>query len=344
MASLEALPYFKWMWRDWRSNRRVQRMSWAAKGLYRELLDEQWAEGSIPNDMRELAEICGCPMNVMQEYWPEIEPCFDEREDGRLVNRKMENQRTVKDAGRLKQVASGSLGGKTKLLNTKAKVANAQQSLPIPYQTPYSSSSSSSRAEHKQEQEQSRAPEPPKPPSEHSLIREAVERVFLFYCMTFERDAHQYALTDDRRSKAESRMRERMRAHLGDKSEAERDLADAVFNLAENAFSRENGFIDWTDHIFKSQDVFEKRLSWVKPTGGNSNGNYKGKTGQSLDAAARAIQAFEDRAAAERLRSAETGEAGSTGLPGLRLGSGTIQPGGHRGGAPEIIGETPRRV
>ena len=37
----EPLPYFKWLWRDWRANRKVQRLDYVARGLYRDLLDEQ---------------------------------------------------------------------------------------------------------------------------------------------------------------------------------------------------------------------------------------------------------------------------------------------------------------
>lgn len=62
---LEPLPYFKWFWRDWRANRKVQRLHYVARGLYRDLLDEQWENGSLPADVEELADICSCPVEVM---------------------------------------------------------------------------------------------------------------------------------------------------------------------------------------------------------------------------------------------------------------------------------------
>jgi hypothetical protein len=200
------------------------------------------------------------------------------------------------------------------------------------------------RTETETEKKQTTTLEPPRLPTETVVIREAVERVFDFYCMKFGRDKHRYALTADRRSKAESRMRERVRARLGDHALAETDLADAVFNLAECDYNRDNGFVDWTDHIFKSQDCFEKRMNWVKPKGGNENGNHKGKTGYSLDAAATAIQAFENRAAAERVRGEETSETGAAGLPRLRDGTGVDGVTGYRNDAPQIILPTARRV
>jgi hypothetical protein len=76
----------------------------------------------------------------------------------------------------------------------------------------------------------------------------------------------------------------------------------------------------------------------------NRNGNNKGKTGHTIDAAARVIQAFEDRAAAERVRGQETGETGGPGLHGLRVGTGTVRTERHRSGSEENVIEATRRV
>ena len=111
MNSLEPLPYYRWLWKDYRSNRKVQRMSWQARGLYRELLDEFWAEGSLPNDMDELADICGCSLAEMQRFWPEIEQHFHLDDDGRWVNSKMDAQRTVMDTQRVIKSRAGKSGG-----------------------------------------------------------------------------------------------------------------------------------------------------------------------------------------------------------------------------------------
>lgn len=154
--TLDALPYYKWLWRDWRANRRVQRMHFVARGLYRELLDEQWSEGSIPNELSELADICGCPIEVMEEHWEEIRTYFHERPDGRLVNGKMETQRTDQDSSRIKQADSGRRGAFAKLNKINEGLASAEGSLASAEQPPYSraeqeQSISSSRAEHSPE-------------------------------------------------------------------------------------------------------------------------------------------------------------------------------------------------
>ena len=104
------LPYYKWFWQDWRANRKIQRMSYIERGLYRELLDECWVEGSIPNDVKELADICGCPDEVMVDAWQVLSSCFVFI-DGLLVNEKLHSLRTEKDIERLKKAENGKKGG-----------------------------------------------------------------------------------------------------------------------------------------------------------------------------------------------------------------------------------------
>jgi uncharacterized protein YdaU (DUF1376 family) len=113
----EALSYYKWLWRDFRANRKVQRMGYIAKGLYRELLDEAWSEGSIPTDMETLADICGCPVEVMTEAWPRIAPCWVDNGHGRLVNEKLDSLRTATDAERVVKAQAGRLGGLAKTIH-----------------------------------------------------------------------------------------------------------------------------------------------------------------------------------------------------------------------------------
>lgn len=118
------LPYYKWYWQDWRSNRAVQRMSYVERGLYRELLDECWSEGGIPTDMESLADICGCPVEVMANAWQVLARCFH-LVDGCYRNEKLDSLRTERDAVRVKRKDAGRLGGLRKSLNEKDSVANA---------------------------------------------------------------------------------------------------------------------------------------------------------------------------------------------------------------------------
>jgi len=128
MSELRPLPYYKWFWQDWRANRKAQRMSYIERGLYRELLDECWVEGFIPNDISFLAEICGCPNDVMTSAWQVLESCF-ELVDDKYINKKMESMRTEKDTERLIKSLNGKKGGDSKSLKSKPKKANAKQVL-----------------------------------------------------------------------------------------------------------------------------------------------------------------------------------------------------------------------
>jgi len=129
LKQLSPLGYYKWHWQMFRANRRVQRMDYIARGLYRELLDEQWSDGSISSDVAELADICGCPVEVMQEKWPQMAGCFLEDGRGRLYNQTLEDQRTVKDAIRVKLAKNGGSGGSQKAFNAKLKLATSKQPL-----------------------------------------------------------------------------------------------------------------------------------------------------------------------------------------------------------------------
>jgi uncharacterized protein YdaU (DUF1376 family) len=95
-------------------------MNYVQRGLYRDLLDEQWEKGSVSGDIEDMADICGCPIEVMASAWPVLIKCFDEV-DGRFINATLEEQRTAKDAERLRRSESGRLGGMKKAERNQEK-------------------------------------------------------------------------------------------------------------------------------------------------------------------------------------------------------------------------------
>lgn len=127
-----SLPYYKWYSLDYRANRTVQRMDYITRGLYRELLDECWLEGFIPDDMDELADICGCPVEVMANAWQMLCKCFVKNSNG-FISLKLEEQRSETDKTRIARRTAGRLGGLSKSLNNKDEhsnsLANATNSL-----------------------------------------------------------------------------------------------------------------------------------------------------------------------------------------------------------------------
>ncbi len=118
MSSHGANPYYPWYVQDFRASRKVQRMNYIEQGLYRQLIDEQFLEGGLPSDFASLADICGCPVKVMERAWPALSPCFEKRGEN-LINSKIENLRTEKDRIRVKRVESGRLGGKAEASASK---------------------------------------------------------------------------------------------------------------------------------------------------------------------------------------------------------------------------------
>lgn len=124
---MDALPYYKWHWQRWRANRRVQRLTLAEKGAYRELLDECWAEGFIPDDMPSLADICGCSEAEMAEVWTVIRDRFYEVGTGCLTNKTLEEQRTATDNLRAANARNGKAGAEAKIANAKEVEATAKR-------------------------------------------------------------------------------------------------------------------------------------------------------------------------------------------------------------------------
>jgi len=125
LEKLPPLSYYKWHWQSWRANRKVQRMTYIERGLYRELLDECWSEGFIPNNIESMAEICGCPVDVMESAWQVLSTCFVLL-DGVFVNERMDRERTEKDFERAKRARAGKVGGLHKSLKLEEKLASAK--------------------------------------------------------------------------------------------------------------------------------------------------------------------------------------------------------------------------
>ncbi len=98
-------------------------------------------------------------------------------------------------------------------------------------------------------------------------IKTFLPSVFAFYCEQVGRDPKRYTLTPGREAKALSRIAERLKLHKGNLQAVKGELATAIRNLAESAYHREKGFLDWNEQIFRSQEEFEKRLNWQKPKG-----------------------------------------------------------------------------
>src|ERR1041385_1776135 len=71
------LPWYRWYPGDWLNDEAVSLMTIAQEGAYRRLLDHQWWEGSIPSDLRALAQLTKTtPEAFAADFWPAISPPF----------------------------------------------------------------------------------------------------------------------------------------------------------------------------------------------------------------------------------------------------------------------------
>lgn len=122
---LDPLPYYKWHWLRYRASRKVQRMSILERGIYRELLDEQWAQGYIAGDDKSLSEILEDSKQVLASAKQVLSKCFTEISHNVWQNETLEEQRTENDAIRAKRKLAGLLGGLAK----KDSEASAKQVL-----------------------------------------------------------------------------------------------------------------------------------------------------------------------------------------------------------------------
>jgi hypothetical protein len=92
-------PAFLFYPRDFRGSRRVQSMSFAARGMLLELLCEQWEKGSVPPSPEECAADFGGGSVAWKTAWKKLRACFVVRKhDGRLVNLKLKQIRDEREA------------------------------------------------------------------------------------------------------------------------------------------------------------------------------------------------------------------------------------------------------
>lgn len=113
------LPYRPHFHQDWISSTSVKRMSYAARGMYLELLDSQWADESIPEDPEDVRAMLRPTDLEWLEFLPHLDRVFPVR-DGVRRNPRCAAERESAVAKVEKNRHAGSLGG-------RARVANANQ-------------------------------------------------------------------------------------------------------------------------------------------------------------------------------------------------------------------------
>ena len=95
-------------------------------------------------------------------------------------------------------------------------------------------------------------------------LNQCVEELFQLYQDAFCRDSG-YTLTDSRRRVCELRLKECLEANGGDLGAALNSAKTAITNLSRSEFHLHHGYFDWIDHLFKTREVFEKRVGMKLP-------------------------------------------------------------------------------
>jgi hypothetical protein len=118
-------PAFQFYIKEWRSSRAVQRMSYAERGMYLEMLIEQADKGSLPDCPATCADLLGGSRDDWMAAWPTLRRNFVVRRsrsedvearkydpDREIVNLRMSRALRERRAFLLKQKLSGQRGGR----------------------------------------------------------------------------------------------------------------------------------------------------------------------------------------------------------------------------------------
>lgn len=89
----ETAPAFQFYVKEWRSSRKVARMAFAVRGMYLEMLLEQWENLTLPDDPGECADLIGGTVEEWTAAWPELRRNFVEAGPGRIKNARLERAR-----------------------------------------------------------------------------------------------------------------------------------------------------------------------------------------------------------------------------------------------------------
>jgi uncharacterized protein YdaU (DUF1376 family) len=113
-------PAFQFYAAEYLADENVQLLTLEQEGIYVRLLAYCWREGSIPADPAKLSRLC---KNAPAEALAGVIELFIPGSDGRLLHRRLEDERQKQEEYRKAQAANGSLGGRP----SKPKPDKSQQ-------------------------------------------------------------------------------------------------------------------------------------------------------------------------------------------------------------------------
>lgn len=124
--AIETSPAFQFYVKEWRSSRAIMRMTFAQRGMYLEMLLEQWENLSLPDSAEVCADIIGGKPSEWIRNWAALRRNFvDGSAPGRIVNARLERERAKQRNGHQRASDRGSAGAAARWKNgTKQHNAN----------------------------------------------------------------------------------------------------------------------------------------------------------------------------------------------------------------------------
>jgi hypothetical protein len=109
---------------SWRNSRSVRLMNHETRGLYREILDEIWINGSVPDNPKLIAKLTDTPLSVVEECWPTVLALLVALpgEPTKFTSLRMEEERLKRDELREQQVKAGKASGAARAAQARARV------------------------------------------------------------------------------------------------------------------------------------------------------------------------------------------------------------------------------
>ncbi len=161
-----AAPAFQFYVKEWRGSRAVQLMTFAVRGMYLEMLLEQWEKLTLPDSPAACAHLLGGTLEEWEIAWTQLRQNFVARGHGRIVNRRLERVRTDARAyrehmgrnaqhGGIKRAASASRSKNGTYL--PAAIQPPPAGAPAAYQPPPASASATASASDLQSARESRS-------------------------------------------------------------------------------------------------------------------------------------------------------------------------------------------
>jgi uncharacterized protein YdaU (DUF1376 family) len=105
--------WYPWYVGEWMSSGTARAMTLEQRGLFRELLDHQWNEGSLPADETQLQRLASATPEEFSRSWPIVKQRFTPRK-GRLCNGRLEEIRKDQLTKSRKQSAAAKKAAKAR--------------------------------------------------------------------------------------------------------------------------------------------------------------------------------------------------------------------------------------